>query len=29
MKKYETLQELPECDTETGSKQMLLGKRNQ
>ena len=25
-KKFEILQELPKCDTETGSEQMLLGK---
>lgn len=25
MEKFEILQELPECDTETGSEQVLLG----
>ena len=27
MKKFEVLQELPKCDAETQSKQMLLGKK--
>ena len=26
MKKYEILQELPQCDTETQSEQILIGK---